>query len=427
MRRTLILLALLAFLPGLLTVSAQEAPPPHDHTGHAGPPAAPRDYHGGHDHGDQAPGFAIAPPAGDAIDGMCFGANLTGAAEVPPNDSEATGTGVFVLSADHTRLTYHIAFSGLTGAETVQHIHEGAPGVAGPVVFNLEPGSPKTGTIALTEAQAGALMAGDYYVNIHSSTFGGGEIRGQILLAGGCFGATLTGSAEVPPNQSAGSGDGVFALSPDRSVLVYDIAFGDLTTSETVRHIHRAAPGVAGPVVFDLPAGSPKTGNVTLTPDDAADLLGGRLYVNIHSGTYPGGEIRGQIIPTGACFGAQLSGLNEVPANDSSAVGEGLFVLSPDGSFLAYRITFAGLTAAETVQHIHRQAPGVSGPVVFNLPPGSPKVGAVALSAEQRDDLLAGMYYVNIHSGTYPGGEIRGQIVATACTAALPITLRIAP
>jgi hypothetical protein len=406
----LLLALLLAVLAGSLGASAQE------------PPASPHSYHD-HDHSAD-PGTPGTTAAAVLDGGMCFATTLSGAQEVPPNPSTATGSGTFVLAPDHTRLTYSIAFGGLVGTETVQHIHRGAVGVAGPVVFNLSPGSPKTGTIALTPAQAADLMAGLYYVNIHSTTYPGGEIRGQILPGAGCFSASLDGTQEVPPNASPASGSGVFALSADRTTLVYDIAFGGLTSNETVQHIHRGAIGVAGPVVFNLSPGSPKNGVITLTPAQADELQAGLYYVNIHSATYPGGEIRGQILPASMCFSAALSGAQEVPANGSTASGAGAFVLLADRTLLGYHITFSGLSGSETVQHIHRGAVGVAGPVVFNLSPGSPKNGAIPLTAEQLNDLYAGLYYVNIHSTTYPGGELRGQIVPAACALSLPVVSR---
>jgi len=79
-----------------------------------------------------------------------------------------------------------VATSGITG--TAAHIHEGAVGVAGPVIFPLTettPGSGKWGTsVVLTDAQLATLKAGGYYFNVHSAAFPDGEIRGQILASG---------------------------------------------------------------------------------------------------------------------------------------------------------------------------------------------------------------------------------------------------
>jgi hypothetical protein len=112
-------------------------------------------------------------------------------------------------------------------------------------------------------------------------------------------------------------------------------------------------------------------------------------------------------------YSATLEGSQEVPPNASSASGTGLFTL--DGAnLLHYNIVFSG-TASETGAHIHGAAPvGVNAGIVFALPLGNPKIGFVGpLTAAQVADLNAGLYYVNIHSTAFPGGEIRGQILAT--------------
>jgi hypothetical protein len=85
---------------------------------------------------------------------------------------------------------------------------------------------------------------------------------------------------------------------------------------------------------------------------------------------------------------------------------------------LHYNVTYSDLLAAETGAHIHGPAPaGTNAGVIFPLPLGSPKVGTVGpLTASQITYLNGGLLYVNVHSVLYPGGEIRGQIVAGSCT-----------
>ena len=117
----------------------------------------------------------------------------------------------------------------------------------------------------------------------------------------GCFAAALSVAAEILPHASSDRGYGTFVLSPDRETLNYEIHEEGVVAAETGAHIHLAAPGSHGDIVFPLPAGSPKGGSITLGDGDLADLLAGLLYVNIHSGTYPGGEIRGQMVPS-ACW-----------------------------------------------------------------------------------------------------------------------------
>jgi hypothetical protein len=116
--------------------------------------------------------------------GTKFSAVLTGASETPePIDTDAFGTGFFDYNAETKTLSYHIEFSGLSSPETVAHIHKGAVGETGAPVFNLPAGSPKVGEVTLSDEQAADLLAGLYYVNVHSVNHGGGEIRGQLVNA----------------------------------------------------------------------------------------------------------------------------------------------------------------------------------------------------------------------------------------------------
>ena len=107
---------------------------------------------------------------------------------------------------------------------------------------------------------------------------------------------------------------------------------------------------------------------------------------------------------------AVLDGLQEVPPVATLGSGTGMFTLDTGTGDFNYNISFAGLLAPETASHIHKAQAGVNGGVVFSLPLGSPKVGLIVLSPAQQADLLAGLYYVNVHSSFRPGGEIRGQI-----------------
>ena len=110
-------------------------------------------------------------------------------------------------------------------------------------------------------------------------------------------------------------------------------------------------------------------------------------------------------------YTAVLDGLQETPPNASPAAGSGTFTLDA-AKVLHYSISFGGLLAPQTAAHIHGPAPaGVAAGVRFPLPNGSPIAGTVGpLTAAQEADLNAGLYYVNVHTTMFLGGEIRGQI-----------------
>ncbi len=129
---------------------------------------------------------ASGGPASGAGGGT-FTATLTGAQEVPPNASTATGFATVTLNAAETMITVDLTFSGLTTPVSAALIHgPAAPGTTAAVVFSLT-GVPAatSGTIpqqsfVITSAQVTELKTGLLYVNLHDTTFPGGEIRGQL-------------------------------------------------------------------------------------------------------------------------------------------------------------------------------------------------------------------------------------------------------
>jgi CHRD domain-containing protein len=105
---------------------------------------------------------------------------LSGANEVPPNSSAATGSGSFTIGADKS-VSGSVTAKGMT--PTAAHIHMAAPGVNGPVIVPLTQADNTFSTPAgakLTDEQYAAYLAGNLYVNVHSKAFPGGEIRAQL-------------------------------------------------------------------------------------------------------------------------------------------------------------------------------------------------------------------------------------------------------
>ena len=110
-------------------------------------------------------------------------ATLSGAAEVPPVTSAATGSADIDYDAASKKLSWKVTYSGLSGPATAAHFHGPAEagkngGVA--VAIPNATSSPAEGSATLTDAQAADLVAGKYYVNVHTAANPGGEIRGQV-------------------------------------------------------------------------------------------------------------------------------------------------------------------------------------------------------------------------------------------------------
>ena len=124
-------------------------------------------------------------------------------------------------------------------------------------------------------------------------------------LADTGFSAVINSAQELScAINSAATGTGTFVLNNAQTELTYNITYTPLQGVLTVAHFHNAAAGSGGGVVRGFsPATSPiigiwkNTDVQPLTPALVAELLAGRIYVNIHSTLCTGGEIRGQVLP----------------------------------------------------------------------------------------------------------------------------------
>jgi hypothetical protein len=115
---------------------------------------------------------------------MASGMTLSAAQEVPPNPSTASGKSTIMVGADKM-VTGSVEVMGMT--PTMAHIHEAAKGSNGPVIVPFAKSGENTFAPApgakLTDAQYASYQAGKLYINVHSATYPGGEIRMQMWPA----------------------------------------------------------------------------------------------------------------------------------------------------------------------------------------------------------------------------------------------------
>jgi hypothetical protein len=121
-------------------------------------------------------------------------------------------------------------------------------------------------------------------------------------------------------------------------------------------------------------------------------------------------------------FSISLDGLQETPPNGSPATGSGTAFFDSTASTLTLSVSFSGLVAPATGAHVHSAPFGVSGPIIIDYTPlllpgigttaGSFAPVALAVAPADVSSLLVGATYLNIHSVVFPGGEIRGQLIA---------------
>ncbi len=201
---------------------------------------------------------------------------------------------------------------GPDDAPTGAHIHAGRVDQNGPVEVTLPtPGTDGflDGCVEADRTTVNAIEAdrAAHYVNVHSSDYPAGAMRGQLrpdLLAALDGWQALAGS-EPGGGALLGAGLGWFFVGAGDTLCT--LLDGDRIGAVTQAHIHDAPTGQAGPIAFDLVTpqeGEPldvllECGNTARPGYGFADLLGdpNGFYVNLHTDAYPEGAIRGQLEP----------------------------------------------------------------------------------------------------------------------------------
>ena len=112
---------------------------------------------------------------------------------------------------------------------------------------------------------------------------------------------------------------------------------------------------------------------------------------------------------------------NAGAGSGSGGTGLGTITLDTNTNLLSWNITWSGLTGTPTLMHFHGPAfPNQNAGVQVGVGVvGPPVVGNAVLAACQVSDLLNGLWYLNLHTDVYPGGEIRGQVVVVPEPSAL--------
>lgn len=199
--------------------------------------------------------------------------------------------------------------------------------------------------------------------------------------------------------------------------LTYRVTYAQLDSTFTAAHFHLGAAGTNGAVVMPITtfSGNTAQGSWSDVPDSLIDaIMGGNIYINVHSKAYPAGEIRGQLERAdGIPFSISLSSDQSVPALSTMGTGTGWAVLDTTGSNVSYNITVASLSSALTAAHFHLGVSGSNGPVVEPLIYTDSTASGIWTPVPDSllPDLLDGMLYANFHTTDHPAGEIRGQLV----------------
>lgn len=142
-------------------------------------------------------GFGLALAGSACAQSFTWSFTLTGLQEVPPVMTTGTAQAVVELNAATNEVMWHLIVTGLEGDFTAAHFHQAPVGVNGPVVLNIsnswmpDPGTNRSGHMigmsTVSSAVRDAMIAGNIYINVHTSRYPGGEIRGQVVPTAGAM------------------------------------------------------------------------------------------------------------------------------------------------------------------------------------------------------------------------------------------------
>lgn len=370
------------------------------------------------------------------------------------------------------------------------HIHSSPAGVAGPVVINtgLSGGNSQAvkaggdivhrpAQVLATDTAGVAALRGmfatpdQFYVNMHTTDFPGGIIRGQLQSAiGTVVMGVMSGDNEVPASGTTASGMAVVtaiatlsptgALTTAETFLSTTYRFADSTTI-TGFHIHPGLAGANGPVAINsgIPAGTAvdPTGagvigpfyteidvtNAVQVATFANLFLNPQAnYINVHTNLHPGGIMRSQLRTTDSMvFPITLDSANEVGTVNLKGTAPSMITVrtlrNNDGSVAAgtvfFDINYRFPSAASfTGLHIHDGGAGVNGPVTIPMVPtydanfaSDTGVGNYynytpgILTLATLNDIVTNPenHYANIHTSLDPGGSARAQLAPIVATA----------
>jgi len=232
-------------------------------------------------------------------------ANLNGAQESPSTASTGTATCTVTLDNATGQVSISGIYQGLMGNAIVAHLHGPAPaGMNAAVILGLSQTGGTSGEISgsgtLTSAQVQDMLNGLTYINVHTTVFPGGEIRGQVHATVHTFTLSLNGAQEVPPTTSQGTGTCTVTLNGATGQVSISGSYQGLMATAIAAHLHGPAPpGMNASVMLSLSqtggTSGMISGSTTLTALQVQNMLNELTYINVHTTFFPGGEIRGQI------------------------------------------------------------------------------------------------------------------------------------
>jgi CHRD domain len=253
---------------------------------------------------------------------------LTGFREIGPDGApgagDVDGVGAATLAVRDTSLCASLSVTEVDLPAVAAHVHEAARGANGPIVIPLKPPGARGRSQACVADLDPALLARlvsqprQFYVNVHTSAFPNGAVRGQLQradLEGALLAAQLSGANEIGPDGQPGVGDedgeGVATVTvhPEEGRVCFQLSVSGITLPALAAHIHEGRPTLNGGIVVTLeaPDAAGRSSGCVLAVDAllVSDLFQnpGAYYVNVHTTDFPDGAVRGQLAPAAALAG----------------------------------------------------------------------------------------------------------------------------
>jgi hypothetical protein len=202
----------------------------------------------------------------------------------------------------------------ITLPAAASHIHVGATGTAGAIVVPLRPpndSGASSGCVAASRAIVNQILAnaGNYYVNVHTSDFPGGAVRGQLTgTSEASLGRTITvqlngaNECNTAGTCNLGDPDGTGTASvrfrTDTNQVCWRVRVSNIILPAAAQHIHRGGRTSSGPVIIPM-APSPDANGISRGCTTAAAALiteilatPANFYVNVHTTDKPAGAVR---------------------------------------------------------------------------------------------------------------------------------------
>src|SRR6476646_2377331 len=170
-----------------------------------------------------------------AQEGQSFSATLSGKDEVPPTESNSTGTAKFQINENNSQVSYWVNITGIKKVNQA-HIHNGTSGENGDIVATLSKGKSAKGDDRPPQIGfAGNITKDDFqgplkdkeisdlvslmsdgmtYVNVHTDKYPDGAIRGQVTSTSASTDAgTGTNTTSTSASTDAGTGTNTTSTS----------------------------------------------------------------------------------------------------------------------------------------------------------------------------------------------------------------------